>query len=570
MAEIKITVNGKEVLGEKGDSVLDICEKNEIHVPTLCHQKRLNDTGACRMCLVEIEGARGYRPACCTEANDGMKVKTDTDEIKKLRRTMLEFLFSERNHFCMFCESSGDCELQKLAYEHGIEHAKYDYAQPQVRVDSTRHYFVFDENRCILCQRCIRACSEIAGHNVLDLGRRGADARIIADLNVPFGESTCTSCGTCLQVCPTGALIDRGSSYLGRMEQCNITKSTCSACSIGCGIEVISRDNHVLKINGDWDTPASKGVLCVAGRFEPLHIQKERITKPMIKRNGTFDEVEWDEALNYVAKKFQEIGVKNVNGLISPKATCEEANVFAEFLGKDKIAEFGDHAIIIENEDRVATLKDAESADCILMYKVDLDEETRVLGSFVKLAVYKRDANLIVVDDEVNSFEKHANMTLKPEELNSAKELLERASNPLIIYGANASDKEVKNLMALSEKTKLIGLLAGANSKGLRNMDINGKADIQNMKALYVMACDDELKKLDRYNADFVVLQASYSSPEIDKADVVLPSLIWSEKEGSLINMDGLVQKVAKMIEAPEGIQSDEVTISILSGKLGN
>ncbi len=568
MEEIKLIINGKNVVGEKGDTILSVCEKNGIHVPTLCHHKHLADTGACRLCLVEIEGVRGYRPACCTEASENMVIKTDTDEIKKIRRTMLEFLFSERNHFCMFCESSGDCELQNLAYEHGIEHAKYEYAQPLVRVDSTRYYFVFDENRCILCQRCIRACSEIAGHNVLDLSNRGAETRVIADLNAPFGESTCTSCGTCLQVCPTGALIDRSSSYLGRMKQCDITKTTCVACSVGCGIEVITRDNHILKINGDWDAPVNNGILCVAGRFEPLHIKKERITKPMIKKNGTFEEVELSEALDYVARRFQEVGMKNVVGFISPKATNEEASIFLEIFGIDKVAEFGPHTVIIENKERVATLNDVKSSDCILMYKVDLDKESRVVGSFVKLAVYKHKANLVVIDDKENSFNRHANMVLKSNEISSAKELLERASSPVIIYNAGADAQEVENLMAISGKTKMMCLPAGANSRGLRNMGIDGNVNAQNAKALYIFACDDELKNLDRYNASIVVLQASYLSPETEKADVILPSTIWAEKDGSITNIDGLVQKVVKTIEAPEGVQSNKTTLELLSSRL--
>ena len=374
---------------------------------------------------------------------------------------MLEFLFSERNHFCMFCEASGDCELQKLAYEHGIEHAKYDYAEPQVRVDSTRYYFVFDENRCILCQRCIRACSEVAGHNVLDLGKRGADARIISDLNSPFGDSSCTSCGTCLQVCPTGALIDRKSSYMGRMAQCDVAKSTCAECSLGCGIEVVTRDNHVLKVNGDFDTPASKGVLCVAGRFEPLHVDKDRITKPMIKRVNTYDEVDWDKVLDYVSSKFKEIGMENVIGLISPKATIQEAGAFAKLLGSDKVGEFAPHTVL-PSKDRIAVLDDVRPSDCILMYKVDLDKESRVVGSFAKLAFYKGNATLILVDDKENHFDKHSSLKIKPEEINVAKELLERASNPVIIYSSNTNADELETLLSLSGKSKLLGLLAGA------------------------------------------------------------------------------------------------------------
>ncbi len=568
MAEIKLNINGNEVIGEKGDSVLVVCQKNDIRVPTLCHHDRLVDTGACRICLVEIEGQRGYRPACCTGASDGMIVKTDTDEIKRLRRTMLEFLFSERNHFCMFCEVSGDCELQNLAYEYGIEHAKYDYAQPQVRIDSSRYYFVFDENRCILCQRCIRACSEIAGHNVLDLGRRGADARIIADLNVPFGESTCTSCGTCLQVCPTGALIDRGSSYLGRMEQCEVTKSTCSFCSVGCGIEVVTRDNHVLKINGDWEKPVNKGLLCVAGRFEPLHIQKERLTKPMVKRNGTLTEVSMDEAISYIADKFNEVGKDNVMGLISSKATNEEAGAFMELLGYGKVGEFGPN-IVLPDKEKKASLEDVNASDCILMYKVDLDNESRVVGSFVKLDVHKRNAKLILVDDKANHYDDHATLKLLPEVLYKAKELISQASSPVIIYSSNTNEEEVKALSALSAKAKLMGLAAGGNSRGLHNMGINGKVDVEKAKAIYILACDDDLKdKLDDYDKGFLVLQTSYYGNEIEKADVVLPSPIWAEKSGRITNMDGLVQDVAKSIEAPEVIQPNESIVNLLGDKL--
>jgi predicted molibdopterin-dependent oxidoreductase YjgC len=216
-----------------------------------------------------------------------------------------------------------------------------------------------------------------------------------------------------------------------------------------------------------------------------------------------------------------------------------------------------------------ATLNDVKSSDCILMYKVDLDKESGVVGSFVKLAVYKHKANLVVIDDKANSFNRHANMILKSIELSSAKELLERASSPVIIYNATADAQEVENLMAISGKTKMMGLLAGANSRGLLNMGIDGNVNAQNAKALYILACDDELKNLDRYNASIVVLQASYLSPETEKADVILPSTIWAEKDGSITNIDGLVQKVVKTIDAPEGVQSNKATMELLSSRLG-
>jgi len=566
MAKIKLIINGNEVTGEKGDSVLTVCLNNGIYVPTLCHHERLTDTGACRLCLVEIEGQKGYRPACCTEANDGMVVKTDTDEIKRLRRSMIELLFSERNHFCMFCEVSGDCELQKVAYAHGIERAKYDYDQPRVRVDASRSYFVFDENRCILCQRCVRACSEIAGHNVLDLAGRSAETKIIADLNASFGESSCTSCGTCLQVCPTGALIDRKSAYLGRMEQCNITKSTCSFCSVGCGIEVVTRDNHILRINGDWGSLVNKGVLCVHGRFEPVHDKRKRLIKPMIKKNHSLQEVELDEAIDYISEKCKEMDINTDNaiGLISPKATNEEANIFVSMFRKDMVGEFGPYTILPDGN-QTATLSDISSSDCIVMYK--MDPNTLVIGSFVKLAVRKNNTKLVLVDDNKNNFDTISSIKIKPDELDLAKEFLSRASNPLIIYTSGISEDEVKRLSGLSDKAKLMGFLAGANSRGLRNIGINGKIDVSKAKALYVLACDDELKdNFKRYNAAFVVLQTSYLTPEIEDADVVLPSPIWAEKTGSITNIDGLVQNVTKSLDSP--VKTNEEIMKLLIDRL--
>ena len=577
------------------------------------------ELGACRICIVEIEGGRGYTPACTMPAADDMVVYTETEEIKALRKATLELLFAERNHYCMFCEVSGDCELQALAYRYGIDSIHYKPAYPKLPVDTSRPYFLFDQNRCILCRRCIRACSELAGHNVLGARERGSATMISADFNTPFGESTCVSCGTCLQVCPTGALIDRKSAYLGQLEQCEITKSTCAACSVGCGIEVVTRDNHILRINGDWDAEVNKGILCVAGRFEPLYDGKPRLTQPMIKRNGVFSKVDWDSALDYVAEKFRssvrfahfasakadhlrltvggsvpDIGISNAAGLISPRAANEEARLFVDLLGNDKVQVMGPTVASVDG--REGALADIHDSDCVLMYKIDLDEEFRVVGSFVKLRVYKEDAKLVLVDDSENSFDEHATLKLKVERAagslniemndeaaeglharrtkrggeasfhNTAKELLNQASSPVIIYGTNASAQEVEKLATLCENAKLVGLLPGANSKGLLDLGIDGSADIQNAKALYVLACDDELAEFNRGNADFVVLQTSYFTPEAEKADVLLPSPIWAEREGTFINMDGKVQKVAKIINPPDGVQANELTITRIKG----
>lgn len=570
MEEIKLTVNGTEITGEKGDTVLEVCEKNGIDIPHLCHHAHLTDVGACRMCLVEIEGQRGYKTSCTIEAADGMVVESETDEIKNLRRSILELLFSERNHYCMFCQTTGDCELQQLAYQCGIDHFSYQPSYPQVKVDSTRDYFVFDENRCILCRRCIRACSEIAGHNVLDVRERGSETRIIADLNEAFEDSSCTSCGTCLQVCPTGALMDRKSANMGELDQCETTKSVCAACSVGCGIEVISRDNLILRINGDWDAEINEGLLCVAGRFEPLFDGKPRVIQPMIKQNGVFSEVDWDEASDLVAEKFKKIGMDNVAGLISPRATNEEARQFVDFLGVENVQAMGKSLASIDLCD--GSPADIHSADCVVMFKIDLDEENSVVGSFVKRAIDQNDAKLILIDDGENSFDKHASLRLDldhlaetHEKVDAAKKLLAHAFSPVIIYGTNASSKEIEKLAAHRGNAKLIGLLPGANSKGLIDLGIDGKANLQKAKAVYVLACDDEL--VGKFDQDFVVLQTSYLTPEAKNADVILPSAIWAEKDGTFTNIDGLEQEYTKIIDVPDGVLANEESLQRIAKK---
>ncbi|HDH09929.1 MAG TPA: 2Fe-2S iron-sulfur cluster binding domain-containing protein, partial [Chloroflexi bacterium] len=273
MAEITLNIDGREVKGERGDTILQVCQKNGIDVPTLCHFAELSNIGSCRVCIVEIEerGRTRIDTSCTTPAAEGMVVRTNGEKLNAFRKAAIELLLSERNHFCMYCEMSGDCELQSLAYRFGIDHVRYPYFYPKLPVDSSRKYFIMDHNRCVLCRRCVRACAELVGNHTLGVMERGIRSMIHADLNVPFGESSCVSCGTCLSVCPTGALVDRRSAYMGREIQVERVKSTCLFCSVGCGTEIVVRDDYILRVEGDWDAEPNRGLLCVAGRFEPLY-----------------------------------------------------------------------------------------------------------------------------------------------------------------------------------------------------------------------------------------------------------------------------------------------------------
>jgi bidirectional [NiFe] hydrogenase diaphorase subunit len=204
-----LQIDGQEVSARSGRTILEVAQENEIYIPTLCHMEGLSDVGACRLCLVEIKGTGKLQAACVTAVFEGMDVSTNSERLQKHRRTILELLFAERNHVCSVCVANGHCELQTLGQEQGLTHVRLPYRNPELTVDASLDRFTVDHNRCILCTRCVRVCAEIEGAHVWDVANRGIDSIVITDLHDNWGSSSCTRCGKCVQVCPTGALFDK-------------------------------------------------------------------------------------------------------------------------------------------------------------------------------------------------------------------------------------------------------------------------------------------------------------------------------------------------------------------------
>lgn len=212
-----LKIDGRDVGAHEDETILELAQENGINIPTLCRIEGLSLQGACRLCLVEVKGWNKLVPACVTYAEEGMEVSTDTERLRNYRRMILELLFSEGNHVCAVCVSNGNCELQSLAQHLGMDHVRYPNLEPVRQVDMTHDRFVIDRNRCVLCTRCLRVCDEIEGAHVWDIKGRGIDARVITDLDIPWGESeTCTSCGKCVNVCPVGAIVEKGKA-IGEM-----------------------------------------------------------------------------------------------------------------------------------------------------------------------------------------------------------------------------------------------------------------------------------------------------------------------------------------------------------------
>jgi formate dehydrogenase major subunit len=571
MASVNVTIDGKEIVAQSGQTVLQVATEAGIDIPTLCNHPALAPVGACRICLVEIEKQRALQPACTFQVSDGMVVHTESEKVVATRKFLLELLFSERNHYCMYCQMSGDCELQNLAYRYGLDSWTYPRPYTPLPVDATRQHFVMDHNRCVLCRRCIRACQELAGNYTLGMGGRGADSMIVADMNVPFGNSSCISCGTCLQVCPTGALMDRRSAYRGREEQVDRIKSTCTACSMGCSIEVISRANQLLRVEGDWDGAVNGGVTCVLGRFDLLAEDRKRVTTPMVKRDGKLAKATWDEALDAVAA-----GLKSADGslaaLASPRATNEALSLFAQVfngLNAKSVSSLTPVPDFLAQAE--GSLSVLDEADFYIVVGADLRVDHQVAGIMVQRSLMNRGARLAIVDDGINGMDEMTVFKFGSDELDKAIKLAQGAEIPVVLYGAKAGDLLPKLREALSGKAQFVGLVPGSNARGALAAGVNG-GDVDGAKAVYVMAGDDSvspamLGKLE--GAEFVVAQVSYADALTEQADVVLPSTIWAEKGSSTTNLEGSVQPLQAALKPPAGVKQDEEILQALADKIG-
>jgi formate dehydrogenase major subunit len=376
---------------------------------------------------------------------------------------------------------------------------------------------------------------------------------LTADMNVPLGDSSCVSCGLCVQVCPTGALSDKKGAYVGTNKECEAVKSICTNCSVGCGIEVYKKDNHLVRIWGDWEAPINNGVLCKLGRYEPVFEDKERVTKPMIKRDGSLEEAGWKDVIDIVREMLSKNGVV---GFASSSLSNEVLVLFSRLLNNN-VTIMEDISNPFDNSGK---LSDILGSDKILLVGIDLDKNFGVVGSFVKRAVFNG-SELILVDSALNSFTRYARLHYETKDIDKAVGNALMGSNPVVIYG-QLDSKLTESLARIKGKARFIWLAPSANSLGARRLGLNGKfepREVGYILAPYIERLPEGLSK--------IIVQTSYYSEEIEKADIVLPSAIWLEEDGTFINLEGKEQKRAKVLNPPDSVKANREIISMLLGE---
>lgn len=345
--KVNLTIDGRNIQAEAGKTILEVAQEGGINIPILCHHPALPPEGACRICMVEIERQRTLQPACTFPATDGLVVHTRSPKVVEARKFVLEMLLTDHPFDCMTCDATGNCLLQDLVYEYGVKTELSPGLHHQYPIDDPNPFIQVDRNKCILCRRCVRACSAINGVEAINVVYRGFNARIAFGADAYMAQSPCEFCGSCVAVCPTAALYPKMSIGKGRPWQVNRVQTVCSYCGVGCQLVLEVKDNKIVKVESAWDGPANHGWTCVKGRFgydyvhHPDRLKQPKVRKYLIdgtpreRDRGEWVEVDWETALDITARKLREArdihGPDSVGILTSAKCTNEENYLMNKF-----------------------------------------------------------------------------------------------------------------------------------------------------------------------------------------------------------------------------------------------
>ncbi len=416
--EVTLEIDGVQITVPEGTSLMRAAAEAGVMVPKLCATDSLEPFGSCRLCLVEIDGRKGYPASCTTPAEAGMKVRTQSPRLQELRKGVMELYISDHPLDCLTCAANGNCELQDMAGVTGLRNVRYGYSGANHLADAkdqSNPYFTYDPAKCIVCNRCIRACEETQGTFALTISGRGFESRVAAGMSESFLASECVSCGACVQACPTATLIENTVIELGQAEHSVTT--TCAYCGVGCGFKAEMKGNQVVRMVPWKDGAANEGHSCVKGRFAwGYATHKDRITTPMIRKSiaDPWQEVSWEEAIAYAASEFKRIQAKygrgSIGGIVSSRCTNEEGYLVQKLVR----AAFGNNNVdtcarvchsptgyglknTLGESAGTQTFKSVEKSDVIMVIGANPTDGHPVFASRMKKRL-REGARLIVVD----------------------------------------------------------------------------------------------------------------------------------------------------------------------------
>ncbi len=423
----RLTIDGRPIEVEEGTTILEACEQLGIDIPTLCYLEHLKPEGSCRMCVVQIKGAKGLQISCATPCGEGMEITTMNDEIFDFRRMVIRLLLANHNTDCFSCPANGECKLYQYALDYGVEESPFDNICRTLPKDESSEFFNYDPTKCILCRRCVRTCNEIQSNRTLSLKNRGVHTKVGLPFDQLFIDSDCVSCGNCVSACPTGALTTKASKKY-RAWEVTRTRTTCPYCGVGCQMDLLVKNGKVVGVE-PADGPANPGILCVKGKFAYRFISHpDRLKTPLIRKNGVLTPSSWDEALDVIVNGIERIkeesGPDAIAGFASAKATNEDNYVFMKMMRAAIGTNNVDHCARLCHASTVAglattlgsgamtnSITEVVDADVILVSGSNTTESHPVIGSLIRQAINKG-AKLIVAEPREIPLAKEAEIFL--------------------------------------------------------------------------------------------------------------------------------------------------------------
>src|SRR4030043_1017207 len=611
---VTLKIDGREVQVPEGTNIIEAAGSVDIHIPNLCYLKGMKGVGACRLCLVEVEGMKAPIIACNTRVKDGMSVNTKTEKVEEVRKFVIDLILSMHPLDCMTCTKAGVCRLQSYAYNFGIKESSLTRKKFGYPTDEANPFFKRDPDYCILCGRCVRICKE-QGTNVLDFMGRGVGSKVVTASDKPLQESECTFCGSCVDVCPVNALLEAERWRKGREWEYEKVQSQCLSCGDGCDLTVSTKDGEVVKINAGAEEGSAERFICAVGRFGFDSLNNEsRITSPMKKVGNDLKEISWDEAISLVSKKMKEAG----------KSSCfiTTAGILNEDALSLKI--FASDVVKTKNIDTTVSLyagadsmrgneADLEEADLMVLIGLNPNQWLRVLPALDAIIRKKveRGTKLIVINSGEPKIASAATVNLKGDEastlsalsktleeqrvktmereakekeqkaeemsdLEKAADLIAKAKNTVILTAPSLYSAS-SNIEATASKLKLpvpqvVAVPLEANAKGvtLMGLETEGSSYKEMIKggSVKVLYAVGEIPGK-RPNVDFLIVQNSHLTPLARQADIVFPSAAILESAGTITDYLGRLKKVQKAIEPPEKAKSHREIFIKLAKAMG-
>jgi len=628
---IKVTINGKDLQVPKGARLIEVCRDNGFDIPSFCYYSDLALQASCRMCLVRIEKMPKLQTSCTITCTDGMVVTTQSEEIEKAQRGMMEFLLANHPLDCPVCDRGGECELQEMTFDWGGLEERFTEKKNYYPERFLSPIVANDPQRCILCKRCTRVCDEWMGEDAIEAGGRGAHTVI----GTYGGWLDCSQCGNCIEVCPTGTLLDATYRHQARPWELAQTVSTCSYCSDGCQMSlgsrggelmrIVARDRYVNGLNGEF--------LCIKGRFgHPFVNHEARIRTPLIryKKDGKLLPATWDDAIRHVAQRLDKIADehgRNAIGVVgSPRLTNESLYLLkklaTELIGTENYAvadAFNLKPFFDNLTAPLATHKDIRYAQTILLLGGEPEELQPLTGKQIRQAVRNGGAKLIVANSTPIRLREQAaqfihirpgsedamvlalagsdndalvlqKMGVDAAELEQLRRVITDAQGSLVIaFGGELSTSALIALAQLAGSlandtrrvlvhplplyNNSIGALDMGLANGATNVDELVNAGGATVRALYVAGSllpehvSSNGESLSKL--DFLVVQELFETETTKFADVVFPAASWAEVDGTFTNNDGIVQRVRQSIQPVHQSKPDWMITDQLARELG-